>query len=83
MYKLSNILPTCGMAEDYSKMSNELYYSELDCMGGGNSQFAKAYLTNIIPSMSAQVVFFVVYKAAPLHEALKQPNGRETSSFAA
>ena len=59
MYKLSNILPTCGMAEDYSKMSNELYYSELDCMGGGNSQFAKAecaystYITHIIPSMLA------------------------------
>ena len=53
MYKLSNILPICGMAEDYSKMSNELYYSELDVMGGGNFQFANAYLTNIIPSMLA------------------------------
>ena len=41
------------MAEDYSKMSNELYYSELDVMGGGNFQFANAYLTNIIPSMLA------------------------------
>ena len=59
MYTTSNILPICGMAEDYSKMSNELYYSELDCMGGGNFQFAKynsaysADITNIIPSMSA------------------------------
>ena len=50
MYKLSNILPTCGMAEDYSKMSNELYYSELDCMGGGvilNSQKQSAHIAPI------------------------------------
>ena len=49
MYKLSNILPTCGMAEDYSKMSNELYYSELDCMGGVilNSQKQSAHIAPI------------------------------------
>ena len=45
------------MAEDYSKMSNELCYSELDIMGGGKSLFAKVecaystYITHIIPSM--------------------------------
>ena len=41
------------MVFNYFDLSNELCYSELDIMGGGNSQFANAYLTNIIPSMSA------------------------------
>ena len=59
MYTTSNISPIYQMVANCLVLSNELYYSELDCMGGGNSQFAKynsaysADITNIIPSMSA------------------------------
>ena len=54
MHITSNISLLDRMVANYSALSNLLYSSELDRMGGGNSQFAKYNCANsayIVPSM--------------------------------
>ena len=59
MYTFSNILSIYQIVSDRLVLSNLLYNSELDHMGGGKIQFAKhnsaysAIMTYILPSMSA------------------------------
>ena len=59
MYTTSNISPIYQMVSNHLIMSNTLIYSELDRIGGGNSQFAKyncAYSAYyIIPSIPVHV----------------------------
>ena len=49
MYYLSNILPICRIVSNYFDLSNKLYNSELDRMGGVilNSQNTTAHIAPI------------------------------------
>ena len=49
MYYLSNILPICRIVSNYFDLSNDLYNSELDQMGGVNfySQKQSAHIAPI------------------------------------